>query len=61
MMTRAEAKRSQDGPQVWLLALTAIYDGATWEQAAKIGGATVQTVRHCVMKFNALGPDGLLD
>jgi transposase len=61
-MTRAAAKRSKDGPQARrLLALAAIYDGATRTEAAAIGGVTVQIVRDWVMKFNALGPDGLID
>jgi transposase len=61
-MTRAAARRSKDGPQARrLLALAAIYDGATRTEAAKIGGVTVQIVRDWVIKFNALGPDGLVD
>lgn len=59
---RAAAKRSKDGPQARrLLALAAIYAGARRGEAAKIGGVTVQIVRDWVMKFNALGPDGLID
>jgi transposase len=61
-MSRAAAKRSKDGPQARrLLALAAIYDGATRTQAAKISGVTPQIVRDWVVKFNALGPDGLID
>jgi transposase len=61
-MTRAAAKRSKDGPQARrLLALAAIYDGATRTEAAEIGGVTVQIVRDWVIKFNALGPEGLID
>ncbi len=38
---RAAAKRTKDGPQARrLLALAAIYDGATRTEAAKIGGAS---------------------
>jgi transposase len=60
--TRSAAKRSKDGPQARrLLALAAIYDGATRTEAAKVGGVGVQIVRDWVMKFNALGPDGLFD
>ena len=60
--TRAAAKRSKDGPQARrLLALAAIYDGATRRAAVEIGGVTVQIVRDWVIKFNALGPDGLID
>src|SRR5512135_3832230 len=61
-MTRAAAKQSKDGPQARrLLALAAIYDGATRSEAAKIGGVTLQIVRDWVLKFNAHGPDGLID
>lgn len=60
--TRSAARRSKDGPQARrLLALAAIYDGATRTEAARIGGVGVQIVRDWVMKFNALGPDGLFD
>src|SRR5580658_9496136 len=59
---RAAAKRSKDGPQARrLLAVAAIYDGATRTEAAKIGGVTLQIVRDWVVKFNAQGPDGLID
>jgi transposase len=56
-MVRAAARRLKDGPQARrLLALAAIYDGATRSEAAKIGGVTAQIVRDWVVKFNALGP-----
>ena len=59
---RSLAKKSKDGPQARrLLALAAVYDGATRTQAAKIGDVTLQIVRDWVVKFNALGPDGLID
>jgi transposase len=59
---RAAARRSRDGPQARrLLALAAIYDGATRTEASRIGGVTLQIVRDWVMKFNAHGPDGLID
>jgi transposase len=61
-MVRSSAKRSKDGPQARrLLALAAIYDGATRTEAAKIGGVTIQIVRDWVVKFNTDGPQGLLD
>ncbi len=54
--------KSKDGPQVRrLLALAAIYDGASRTEAAKIGGVTLQIVRDWVVKFNAHGPAGLID
>ena len=59
---QAAAKRSKDGPQARrLVALAAIYDGATRTEAAKIGGVGLQVVRDWVVKFNAQGPDGLID
>jgi transposase len=61
-IVRAVAKRSKDGPQARrLLALAAIYEGATRSEAAKIGGVTLQIVRDWVVKFNAHGPEGLID
>src|ERR1700724_4420951 len=59
---RRFARRTKDGPQARrLLALAAIYDGATRTEASKIGGVTLQIVRDWVVKFNAQGPDGLID
>jgi hypothetical protein len=59
---RAAAKRSKDGRHVRrLLALAAIYDGATRSEATKIGGVGLQVVRDWALKFNAHGPDGLID
>ena len=52
----------KDGPQARrLLALAAIYDGATRTEAAKIGGVTLQVIRDWLLKFNAHGPGGLID
>jgi len=59
---RGLAKKTKDGPQARrLLALAAIYDGATRTEAAKIGGVGLQIIRDWVLRFNARGPDGLLD
>lgn len=44
-----------------LLALVQIYDGGSRSEAAKIGGVTGQIVLDRVIRFNARGPDGLLD
>jgi transposase len=44
-----------------LLALAAVYEGATRTEAAKLGGVTLQIVRDWVIKFNAAGPEGLID
>ena len=59
---RRAARRSRHAGQARrLLALAAIYDGATRTEAAKIGGVTLQIVRDWVIKFNVSGPDGLID
>jgi transposase len=59
---RAAARRSKDGAQARrLLALAAIYDGASRTEAARIGGVTVQIVRDWVVRFNAEGPAGLIN
>ena len=59
---RAIARTTKDGPQARrLLALAAIYEGATRTAAARIGGVTVQIVRDWVVKFNAHGPEGLVN
>ena len=44
-----------------LLALAQIYDGGSRSAAARIGGVGLQIVRDWVVRFNARGPDGLLD
>jgi transposase len=43
-----------------LLALAAIYDGATRTEAAQLSDVDPQTIRSWVVRFNAQGPDGLL-
>src|SRR5215208_1408637 len=59
---RGFARRSKDAPQARrLLALAAIYVGASRSEAARIGGVTLQIVRDWVVKFNAHGPEGLID
>ena len=59
---RAAARESKDAGQTRrLLALAAIYDGATRTEAATIGGVTLQIVRDWVLKLNAHGPDGLIN
>ena len=59
---RGLARKTKDGPQARrLLALAAIYDGATRTEAAKIGGVGLQIIRDWVLHFNERGPDGLLN
>ncbi len=59
---RQHARRTGDANQARrLLALAAIYDGGSRAEAARIGGVGLQIVRDWVVKFNARGPDGLID
>ena len=59
---RSVAKKTKDAAQARrLLALAAIYEGAMRTEAAKIGDVTLQIVRDWVVKFNAHGPDGLIN
>jgi transposase len=44
-----------------LLALAVIYDGGSRGDAACIGDVGRQTVRDWVLRFNAHGPEGLID
>jgi transposase len=59
---RRLARFSRDAKQVRrLLTLAAIRDGGTRTEAARIGGVGLQIVRDWVRRFNAEGPDGLID
>ncbi len=59
---RSIARKTKDAPQTRrLLTLAAIYNGATRTEAAKIGNVTPQIIRDWVLKFNADGPDGLIN
>ena len=59
---RTLAKRCRDGPQARrLLALAEIYDGARRTDAARLAGVGLQIIRDWVIRFNAEGPDGLID
>jgi transposase len=44
-----------------LLALAEIYDGSSRSRAAQVGGVGLQIVRDWVERFNARGPEGLID
>jgi len=44
-----------------LLSLAVIYDGGRRADAARTGGVGRQIVRDWVERFNALGPEGLID
>lgn len=59
---RGLVKQSVDANQTRrLLALASIYDGCKRLEAARIGGATLQVIRDWVLRFNAEGPEGLVD
>lgn len=59
---RRLAQSRRDAGQVRrLLALAVIYDGGSRGEAARIGGVGLQTVRDWVLRFNAGGPDSLID
>jgi transposase len=56
------AVRSKDGPQARrLLALAAVAEGKPRGEAARIGGMDRQTLRDWVHRFNAEGPEGLIN
>ncbi len=59
---RQLAKRSKDAKQTRrLLGLAEIYDGGARSDAARVGGVGLQIIRDWVIRFNAEGPDGLID
>src|ERR1700733_12176125 len=59
---RRFAKRAKDAGQARrLLAIAAVLDGASREDAAKVGGMDRQTLRDWVLRFNEQGPDGLIN
>src|SRR5471030_1444399 len=44
-----------------LLSLVTVYEGGSRADAARLGGVGLQTLRDWVLRFNAQGPDGLVD
>jgi transposase len=59
---RRFAKRAKDAAQARrLLAIAAVLDGASREEAATIGGMDRQTLRDWVIRFNEQGPEGLVN
>ena len=61
-LLRMIARSSRDAKQVRrLLAIASIYDGRSRTEAAKIGGVGLQVLRDWIVRFNAEGPDGLID
>ena len=59
---RSLAKATRDaGQSRRLLALAEIYEGGSRTRAARVGGVGLQTIRAWVVRFNARGPEGLID
>jgi transposase len=59
---RRFAQRAKDAAQARrLLAITAVLDSASREEAATIGGMDRQTLRDWVVRFNGQGADGLIN
>ncbi len=59
---RRLAKTTKDATQSSrLVALDEIYDGGSRTDAARIGGVGLQIIRDRVLRFNARGPDGLIN
>jgi transposase len=59
---RALARASRDARQVRrLLALAAVYEGLARGAAAAVGGMDRQILRDWALRFNAEGPEGLID
>ena len=59
---RRLARQTKDAAQARrLLALASIYDGGSRSDAARQGNVTLQIIRDWVLRFNARGPDGLIN
>jgi transposase len=59
---RRLAQRAKNAAQTCrLLAIAAVLDGASREDAARIGGMDRQTLRDWVIRYNDRGPDGLIN
>src|SRR4051812_18934887 len=59
---RAAAREAQDADQARrLLAIAAAYEGQDRAAAAKLGAMDPQRLRDWVGRFNAVGPEGLID
>ena len=59
---RRLARRAKDSAQARrLLAIAAVLDGSTREEAARVGGMDRQTLRDWVIRFNDEGPERLIN
>jgi transposase len=60
-LRRLAARVKDAGQARRLLAIAAVLDGGSREEAANIGGMDRQTLRDWVIRFNEQGPDGLIN
>jgi transposase len=60
-LRRLAARVKDAGQARRLLAIAAVLDGASREEAARVGGMDRQTLRDWVIRFNEQGPDGLIN
>ena len=60
-LRRMAARTSNANQSRRLLALAAVRDGMSREDAARVGGMDRQTLRDWVHAFNVRGPDGLVN
>jgi transposase len=59
---RRLAQRAKDAGQARrLLAIAAVLDGSSREEAARAGGMDRQSLRDWVIRFNKQGPEGLIN
>ena len=59
---RRLAQRAKDAGQARrLLAIAAVLDGSSREEAARVGGMDRQTLRDWAIRFNEQGPEGLIN
>ena len=59
---RRLAQRAKNAGQARrLLAIAAVLDGSTREEAARVGGMDRQTLRDWVIRFNEQGPERLIN
>lgn len=59
---RQLARQTEEADQARrLLALATIYDSNSRADAAKLGSVTLQVMHDWVVRFNARGPDGLIN
>jgi len=60
-LRRLASRAKNAGQARRLLAIAAVLDGASRQEAAKVGGMDRQTLRDWVIRFNQQGPKGLIN